>query len=115
VAENASGLRRSALALGVDSSHLHQRILAMKPQTPRFAIARAAAIGVLGTSALLAACQAALPTDADVARLDATSAEKTARDLALLRGTDTVVFLVDGKVVTAQTARAIDRANVEGV
>jgi beta-lactamase regulating signal transducer with metallopeptidase domain len=107
VAENASAFRLSALALADDSSHLHQRILAMKLSTPRFALLRGSVVGLLGLTALLAACEAKLPTAAEVDRMDATSAEQAAHKMSLLKVVDsTVQYVVDGAVVTAAQAHA---------
>lgn len=107
VAENASAFRLSALALADDSSHLHQRILAMKSSAPRFAFLRGSVVGLLGLTALLAACEAKLPTNAEVDRMDAASAEQAARKLSLLQVPDsTIRFVVDGVPVTAAQAHA---------
>ena len=107
VAENASAFRLSALALADDSSHLHQRILAMKSSVPRFALLRGSIVGLLGLTALLAACEAKLPTNAEVDRMDAASAEQAARNLSLLKVPDsTIQYVVDGVPVTAAQAHA---------
>jgi outer membrane receptor protein involved in Fe transport len=106
VAENASGFRLSALALADDSSHLYQRILAMKSSVPRFALLRGSVVGLLGLTALLAACEAKLPSNADVDRMDAASAEQTARKLSLLQVSDSVRYVVDGVPTTATQAHA---------
>ncbi|HEY5088134.1 MAG TPA: M56 family metallopeptidase, partial [Gemmatimonadaceae bacterium] len=70
VAQHASALRLSALGLTDDSSHLHQRILAMKPSVPRFACLRSGLAAALALAGVLIACQARLPTDAEVERMD---------------------------------------------
>jgi len=108
VAENASALRLSALALADDSSHLHQRILAMKPHVPRFALVRGTVAGAFALVALVAACQATLPTDADIERMDVASATRTAKELARLKHADTAVaYMIDGAKATEAEALAI--------
>ncbi|MGH7615871.1 MAG: M56 family metallopeptidase [Gemmatimonadaceae bacterium] len=119
LAERAIPLRLATTALADDSSHLHQRILAMKPQTNRLALIRAGAVATVGLGLLAAACSTALPTDADVRQMDGARAEKAARDFRIIGAKDSVVYLVDGKVSTGADAKAIssDRINdihVEG-
>ena len=112
VAQHASGLQLSALALADDSSHLHQRILAMKPTIPRFARLRASLAASLVLCGVLAACEASLPTDADVERMDVASATKTAHELAQARHADTAVaYTIDGAAVTLSEAKV--RAGAE--
>ena len=106
LAERAIPLRLATTALSDDSSHLHQRILAMKPQVPRFAFARAGVAATLGIVSLLAACATALPTDADIQKMDVASAEKAAHQLALI-SPDSTVYLVDGARTTEAAAKAL--------
>lgn len=106
VAQHASGLRLSALALADDSSHLHQRILAMKPTIPRFARLRAGLAASFALCGVLAACEASLPTDADIERMDVASAAKTAHELAQARHADTTVtYTIDGADATFAEAK----------
>lgn len=115
VAEHASLIRLSALALADDTSHLHQRILAMKPTRVRFALARGGAALLLGAIALLAACAAELPTAADIQRMDASTAA-SATKLVLAKTADTTLeYIVDGKSMTAEQARAIAPENIDRV
>jgi hypothetical protein len=116
VAEHASALQLSALALADDSSHLHQRILAMKPRTPRFARLRAGLAAPLALCGVLAACEATLPTDADIERMDVISATKTARELAEVRHADTAVtYTIDGATATLADAKARAAAELADV
>ena len=107
LAERAAPLRLATTALADDSSHLAQRILAMKPPMHRFGFVRAAAVGAVGIASLVAACSTALPTDADIKKMDAGSAESTARHLALVSATDSVRYVVDGVQTSAERAKAI--------
>jgi len=107
LAERAAPLRLATTALADDSSHLAQRIMAMKPPMHRFAFVRAAAVGALGIASLVAACSTALPTDADIKKMDATSAEGAARQLSLIVPDDRVRYIVDGHEMSAADAKAI--------
>jgi hypothetical protein len=108
VAQHASALRLSALALADDSSHLHQRILAMKPNAPRFARLRSGLAAVFAVAGLLVACQATLPTDAEIEHMDVADATRTARELAKAKHADTsVAYTVDGRTVSTADAAAL--------
>ena len=76
IAGQCAGLRVGALALADKTTHLERRLLAMKPTRSRFSAMR---IGVLGSFAALAtliACEARMPTSAEIASMDASSAVK---------------------------------------
>jgi beta-lactamase regulating signal transducer with metallopeptidase domain len=116
VAQHASSFRLSALALSDDSSHLHQRILAMKPRTPRFAHARGGLASVLALGGVLVACQATLPTDAEIERMDVATATRTAHELAKAKGIDTAVaYTIDGRTATKSEASALAPSALGGV
>jgi beta-lactamase regulating signal transducer with metallopeptidase domain len=107
LAERAAPLRLATTALADDSSHLAQRILAMRPTMHRFAYIRASAVGALGIASLVAACSTALPTDADIKKMDAGSAEGTARQLSLIAPKDSVRYIIDDHLASAEQAKAI--------
>jgi len=113
VAELATPLRPSALALADDSSHLKTRILAMDTRSLRLGRTRAALATLAGTVAVLAACHAKEPTAADVDALSGASAERTAREIGVLHPVDTaVVYKVDGASVSAEQAHAIPASEI---
>ena len=114
VAERASLIRLSALALADDTSHLHQRILAMKPTRARFAIARGGAAALLGSIAILAACATELPTASDIQRMDASTAEASVKKLSFAPDTG-ITYLVDGAPMAAEEARAIRPDEIDRV
>jgi TonB-dependent SusC/RagA subfamily outer membrane receptor len=116
VAERASLIRLSALALADDTSHLYQRILAMKPERARFGMARGGVAASLALVALLAACAAELPTAAQVDQMDASTAAASAKRLARAAGADTAIaYYVDGLRVTESEAKAIDHNQIAQV
>jgi len=116
VAQNASSLRLSALALADDSSHLRQRILAMKPIVPRFARLRGGIAAAFALAGVLVACQATLPTDAEVDQMDVASATRSARELAKAGHADTAVaYTVDGRTVTRAEASSLSAKEVGAV
>jgi len=108
VAQHASALRLSALALADDSSHLRQRILAMKRSVPRFAPLRGGLAAAFALAGVLVACQATLPTDAEIERMDVAAATRTARELAKAKHADTAVtYTVDGAKATLSDVSAL--------
>jgi bla regulator protein BlaR1 len=113
VAELASPLRPSALALADDSSHLRTRILAMDAHLPKFGRIRAGLATLIGAVAVLAACEAKEPTAADVDAMTAASAEKAAHQIGVLGAADTgVVYVVDSVRVSPETARRLGSGEI---
>ena len=106
VAERATPLRLAATALTDHSSHLHQRILAMQPRRFRHPLLRASAVALLGIVALLAACEAKMPTAAQIDQMDARSAESSARSLGLVNDTS-IAWFVNGVSVSGVAAKKI--------
>jgi beta-lactamase regulating signal transducer with metallopeptidase domain len=109
LAGQCSGFRVGATALADKTSHLERRLLAMRPITTRFALARAGALSAAAALSLAAACEARVPTSAEVQGMDATSAKSTAERLGLLDAMHGAapLFYVDGAPVTAAEAHAI--------
>src|SRR5207245_2563840 len=109
-------LRVTATALADDLSHLHKRILAMKPHTPRFALLRGGAAVAIAVAGLLAACEAKMPTAADIQKMDVASAEKSASALRIAKLVDsTTRYIIDSVSVTAAQARALPAESIATV
>ena len=106
VAERATPLRLAATALADDSSHLHQRILAMHPRRTTHPLLRGASVALIGVAALLAACEAKMPTAAQIDRMDAQSAEGAARSIGLVSDS-TLSWFVNGVPSSAAMAKQI--------
>ena len=115
LAGQCSGLRVGAPALADESSHLERRLLAMKPQFSRFAPVRATLLGVAGALALLAACEAKLPTATEVADMKVADAEQGARKIALMSDDTAASYLVDGVKVTATEAHALPPEKIASI
>jgi len=78
----------------------------MSVRLPRFAPARAGLLGVLGAAVLVGACQADLPTSAEVERMDASAVAAQATRFHMVGG-ENMKYEVDGKAVSAEEAQAI--------
>src|SRR5206468_2509002 len=115
VAEQASPVRFAATALADGSSHLHQRILAMQPHRFAHPLLRGASVALIGVAGLLAACEAKMPTAADIQQMDARSAERDAQKLGLLPNDSSVVWSIDGVVSSQAAAKAIPAESIAAV
>ncbi len=102
VAALTAGHRLPAPALLNPTSHLQRRLLAMRPSTVRFPRIRGMLAAALAAASVAAACQVALPTDAEIAELDAGKATRAARLMGLVA--DSVVYVVDGRPITEAEA-----------
>jgi hypothetical protein len=113
VASHATPMRFGVAALANNTSHLHQRIIAMKHIVPKYARLRAGVVGLLGAAALLAACEAKMPTSAEVEAMDVGAAEKR---LGLVLPDQSIgAYLVDEKEVPREVALALKAQDVTGV
>ena len=117
IAGQCAGHRVGALALADRPSHLERRLLAMKNTKPRLTLARSGTLGALAALSILVACEAKLPTSADVEKMDVASAEKAVVQAKLLdeQGTKNVVYKVDGVVVSADKAHALSAKRIATV
>jgi beta-lactamase regulating signal transducer with metallopeptidase domain len=115
VAEHASVIRPGALALSGGPSHLHRRILAMTAPVRRFTPMRFIAAGSVAAIALLAACQAELPTQADVANLDAARASAAAYKYVASRTDTGTVFTVDDVRTTRAAAESLSASEIGSI
>jgi beta-lactamase regulating signal transducer with metallopeptidase domain len=115
LAEQALPLRLTAAALADDTSHLHQRIIAMKPQVSRFVWLRGGAAAALGLVGLLAACEAKMPTESDIKQMDAASAERAARQYSIVGAKDSVIYTIDGATVSEQTAKKLSAEKIDAI
>ncbi|MEP7000347.1 MAG: M56 family metallopeptidase [bacterium] len=109
IAGQCAGHRAGALALADRPSHLERRLLAMKQTRTRFALVRTGTLATLAGLSILMACEARLPTSAEVDKMDVASAEKSMVQSKLLaeKEAGNVAYSVDGKTVTAEQAHAI--------
>jgi len=88
----------------------------MKNSRPRLALVRTCALGAIAMLSIVMACEARLPTSAEVANMDAGSAEKAAVQAKLVdEKSQRVVYKVDGVVVTAAEARSIAADHIASV
>jgi TonB-dependent SusC/RagA subfamily outer membrane receptor len=115
VAERASPYHFAATALADDASHLHQRILAMQHRRFTHPFLLGASVALLGLASLLAACEAKMPTAADIEHMDVGSAERSTRLLGVLTPDSSLLWTIDGVASTEAAAKAIPAERIVAV
>ena len=114
IAGECAGQPAGALALADHPSHLELRLLAMKRTYSRFTPVRTALLGAVATVALLAACEARMPTSAELDKADVASLEKSAAEFKTISD-GTRSYYVDGKLVSEAEAKGLAAPTIERV
>ncbi len=112
MAGRGPGLTLGAPAMAGSPSSLERRLRAMNVRLPRFAPARAGLLGIVGVAVLAAACETSLPTTAEVERMDVAAAEGHAARFQVFEDGGNLTYMVDGKAVTAEEARALTSGRI---
>lgn len=105
-----------SLALGDSPSHLERRLLAMtSPRSySRATRVGTALLGVLALGAVVAACEARLPTSAEIQGLDARGAERVATRAGIPLS-NSAEYFIDGERVARRQALALPAARIAQV
>ena len=104
--DHRSGFGVALPAFSCRPSHLERRLVAMTPKRLRYPLIRVLAAGAMASLAVLAACEAKLPTSGDVDNMTASSATAAAGKVALI-DTANVVYYVDNVQVSKAEAEKI--------
>ena len=117
MAARQSAVRIGALALADGPSHLERRIRAMQWTRGRLSRGRGLVLGAIGGLLVLAACEAKVPTAADVAQMDVASAQRSDAQAGLTRtpASNTTDFFVNGFKVTPDQARAREAKDIGSI
>jgi beta-lactamase regulating signal transducer with metallopeptidase domain len=118
VAGRGSGAPLGAPALADTPSTLERRLIAMTTSSTKLRRAGAALFAIPATALLFVACEAALPTSAEVDAMDVSALEAQAERLHFIARADgeSVTYFLNGEEVSAEEARSIlgdDIARVE--
>ena len=76
---------------------------------------RAVSVAVIGLASLFAACEAKMPTAAEIDRMDASSVERRARAAGMLAKDDSLFWTVDGVETSEAVAKAIPADSIADV
>lgn len=101
-------------AFSCTPSHLERRLLAMTPKPLRYPLVRALTTGACASLALLAACEANLPTSAEVNEMSAATAMGAVGRVALM-DTTKVTYYVNGVETTKEQANTIAPDSIASV
>ena len=112
VAERALPQPLAMTGLADGSSQLHRRIVAMHPRSLRHPLLRAMGVTLVGLAGLLAACEARMPTAAEIEHMDASSAQRVAHDVWIMPDSAKDRWTVDGVASTEAAAKAIPRDSI---
>ena len=93
MAAHGAGIRGATLALADRPSHLERRLLAMRAKRSRFMLVRAATLSAFAGLLTMAACEARVPTSAELTSMDVAAAEKAAAQAGALAIPDADYFL----------------------
>lgn len=117
MAARQSAVRIGALALADGPSHLERRIRAMQWTRGRLAVGRGVVLGAIGGLLVLAACEAKVPTSAEIASMDVASAQRTAAKAGFVRTTSShdVDYFINGVRSSADQATALDARRIGSV
>ena len=86
MAAHGAGIRVGTLALADRPSHLERRLLAMRIRRSRFVLVRAGALCAVAGLLTMAACEAKIPTSAELTSMDVAAAEKAASNSGAFGG-----------------------------
>ncbi len=104
--DHRTGFGVALPAFSCRPSHLERRLVAMTPKRLRYPLIRVMATGAMASLAVLAACEARLPTSDDVDNMTASSATAVAGKMALI-DTSKVLYFVNAREVTKAEAEKI--------
>lgn len=97
--DHRTGFGAALPAFSCSPSHLERRLVAMTPKRLRYPLVRVLATGVVTSLALLAACEARLPTSDEMDRMTASSATQAAGRVAMI-DTSMVTYFINGRPAT---------------
>jgi beta-lactamase regulating signal transducer with metallopeptidase domain len=117
VAAHAGGSRIGALALADGPSQLERRIRAMNGSRKRYGAASAAVACAIGAVLVLVACEAKIPTSAEIAQMDVAGAQRSAAEGGFLRtpSKTAVDYFINGAPVSGEQARALEARQIGSI
>ena len=112
--DHRTGFGAALPAFSCSPSNLERRLVAMTSKPTRHPLVRTVAAGAVASLALLAACEANLPTADEMDRMTASSATAAAGRVALV-DTMAVTYYVNGVVTAKDAANAIPSDSIASV
>ncbi|MES3035792.1 MAG: M56 family metallopeptidase [Gemmatimonadota bacterium] len=112
--DHRTGFGAALPAFSCTPSHLERRLIAMTPKPLRYPLLRALSTGALASLALLAACEANLPTADEVDGMTAATATAAVSKVALM-DTSRMTYFVNDVVATKAQADAVAPDSIANV
>jgi bla regulator protein blaR1 len=111
------GFLAGGLALADTPSHLERRLLAMTSRRPHALRASiyASLIGAFGLVAIVAACEARLPTSSEIQGMDVAGAENAVANAGVSQPGTATEYYLDGRHVPRQQALAVPRDRIASI
>ena len=111
IAGQCAGHRVGALALADRPSHLERRLLAMKNTKPRFTVVRTGALAAIALLSVAMACEARLPTPAEVDRKDESNGVVANKSEAI----DRAIKVARARIEGMRVSETVIQKDVSGV
>ena len=117
MAARGAGIRVGTLALADGSTHLERRLLAMRSHKGRFALVRGGALCAVAGLLVLAACEAKMPTAAEVNAMDVAGTQKAMSSAQVLSPSkfDNADFFLDGVKKRRDEVLALDGKQIGSI
>jgi beta-lactamase regulating signal transducer with metallopeptidase domain len=112
--DHRSGFGAALPAFSCSPSHLERRLIAMTPTKLRYPLTRAICTATIASLALLAACEAKLPTAEEMDRMTASSATAAAGRVALI-DTANVAYFINSVPASKADAEKIEAERIASV
>jgi TonB-dependent SusC/RagA subfamily outer membrane receptor len=112
--DHRAGFGAALPAFSCTPSHLERRLIAMTPKKLRYPLVRALGTTALASLALLAACEAKLPTEDEMNNMTAATATQAVGRVAMMDTMD-VSYFVNGTQLTKAEANAIKPDSIASV
>jgi beta-lactamase regulating signal transducer with metallopeptidase domain len=109
-----SGFGAPLPAFSCTPSHLERRLVAMTPTRLKYPVVRALTTAAFASLALLAACEAKLPTSDEVDAMTASSATQAAARVTMVDTTN-VRYYIDGRLATKAEAEKLHAERIASV
>lgn len=103
--DHRDGFGAALPAFSCSPSHLERRLVAMTPKRLKYPLMRALTAGAVASLALLAACEAKLPTSEDVSSMTARTATEAAAKMTIVDTAKVTYFINDAQVTKAEAEK----------
>lgn len=112
--DHRAGFGAALPAFSCSPSHLERRLVAMTPKRLKYPLVRALSTGAFASLALLAACEAKLPTAEEMDNMTASTATQAAGRVTLV-DTAKAFYVIDDRPATKAEAEALPAESIASI